>query len=980
MTEIPSGLELLDKTKTPLPEGLTQHTAVPSGLTVVNQPPQSDTPMPDATPVMDEAVNKSSVGRVLDAFGQGLDAGWGAEPVGLSADSEAALRGLGVFKDVNDTTALSLKAFNQALIRPLAAGVDALFRAGNAGVYGIALSTGVAFDEVGLSEATGLPGRRLTRDIVQLADTIGVVTGTHGSMPRKPRQVKSPEAITRTDRATINSMTNVTDAKTPASPTQSFPDHSTPVVDKAGNINLNRIASGDDVKDVIRETSAVAEDFVGARRGKMSLEETEDLANAMGMTPEALTKRKVGEAFNAEEAVAARNLLVQSAESIKDLAIKAAGGTDGDILNFQEAMTRHMAIQEQVSGITAEAGRALSAFRITAAANKEAKAISEFLDSMGGRTPIEDIARKLSDFDSPQQISKFMQEARKATTSDMVVEAWINGLLSGPQTHVTNIVSNTITSLLAAPLERGVAAAISTVKGQKGMDKVRFGEVGQKLFGFVQGAQDGVRAGARAFKTEMPTNRAEKLEVAKHKAIPSKKFTIGGREIEVGGKQLRLPGRALTAADEFFKAIGYRQELNALAYRKAATEGLRGQAFKERIAELVENPTKQIREAATGTAEYQTFTKPLGEMGQGVQKFANAHPAMKIPLTFIRTPVNIIKYAGERSPLAILSKEVRASLRGAEGGAVASEQWARMVTGSAVATAAGAVAMQDGLTGGGPKDPKERALWYLAGNQPYSIRIGEVNYSYARLEPFGVLFGVTADMYAASENLSDPDMADIASLLTGSIAKNIVSKTWLKGPSDMIEAFNDPDRYGANYIRKLLGSVVPTGAAQIARVDDPYLREARTILDTLKSRLPGLSADLLPRRDVWGEPIKLEGSLGPDILSPVYLSKVNNDPVTQELLSIGVFPSKLKRTIRGIELTDAQYDDYQMTAGRLTKTTLDAVVATPGWTTIPEFNRVDVVTRTINQTRDRARTAMLMKYPSIMQDYMTKRQAQMQGK
>ena len=56
------------------------------------------------------------------------------------------------------------------------------------------------------------------------------------------------------------------------------------------------------------------------------------LADALGMDAAQLSERKIGQAFNAEQIVAARKLLIQSAGNVRDLAAKIAGGTEQDVM------------------------------------------------------------------------------------------------------------------------------------------------------------------------------------------------------------------------------------------------------------------------------------------------------------------------------------------------------------------------------------------------------------------------------------------------------------------------------------------------------------------------------------------------------------------------------------------------------------------------------------------------------------------------
>ncbi|MFO7990140.1 MAG: hypothetical protein R6U16_11715, partial [Desulfotignum sp.] len=129
----------------------------------------------------------------------------------------------------------------------------------------------------------------------------------------------------------------------------------------AVNVNLERIQSEEDIKQIINRT---ANEFSGqintARRGKVSNAETQKLADDLGMTVEDILNRRTGEAFNAEQALAARKILVSSADNLKAMAQKATDptqATDEVRVQFQRALALHQTIQAQVSGMTAEAGR-----------------------------------------------------------------------------------------------------------------------------------------------------------------------------------------------------------------------------------------------------------------------------------------------------------------------------------------------------------------------------------------------------------------------------------------------------------------------------------------------------------------------------------------------------------------------------------------------------------------------------------------------
>jgi hypothetical protein len=725
--------------------------------------------------------------------------------------------------------------------------------------------------------------------------------------------------------------------------------------DRAGNIRLDLIHAPEDVKAVIRQTAAENAEFLPARRGTITHAETRDMAGLLGMSADDLTKRKVGQAFNAEEMLAARELLVAQATKVRDLGRRAHGGSDADKAQFAAEVTRLVAIQEQVAGATAEAGRALSQFRMLAGATKEEIAhIVEASKSSG----IDDMARKIAELDDPAKVAAFAANAYKAKTSDMLLEAWINALLSGPTTHAANMLSNALTTAWSIP-ESAAASAISKLTGSGISGREAFA----RAVGFLEGAKEGIPAAWRAYRTEQPTDLATKIEARTYRTIPS--ANIGG--VEIGGKQVRIPGRLLMAEDEFFKAINYRAEVNALATRQAVNEGLSGRKLAERITELRASPTPEMQTAARTAAEKATFTNPLGDAGKGITQTAQAAPILRVVMPFIKTPINIVKFAAERSPFAPLFKEVRENLNGANGPVARDNQLARIALGSTVSAVTAYLAAEGHITGGGPgtNEGAKRALMRADGWQPYSVRIGDTYYSYSRFEPMGMLMGVAADMVELSNAMTKEEKANVAALMMGSVSNNLVSKTWLRGPSDALAAINDPVGYGPRYVQRLIGTVVPTGVAHLAQHSDPYLREARSVLDTIRSRLPGESEKLFHRRDAFGEPIKREGALGPDLLSPIYQSAAKNDSTIAEMLRLRVHPGRLQRTIRNTELTGAEFDTYSRVAGQTMKTALDTLVALPQWRHLPEAAQVDAMQDVIRKSRDQARTQVFAQFPDL---------------
>lgn len=742
------------------------------------------------------------------------------------------------------------------------------------------------------------------------------------------------------------------EANTP--PVSAYEDATGQGLSRVGNIRVDRLDTPQDISralDVARQSMG---GFDNARRGVITQEETARLASELNMTPDSLLARRKGQAFNAEEALAARQILAKSGNELVNLARRIQRLEDpGDELlaQFRQAMVRHAAIQEQIAGATAEAGRALQQFRMMAdSRNVHGSVLAGLVQGGGGRGRIKDAADMIIDAaDDPATMNKLAVDASKPRFRDKLVELWYNSLLSGPQTHVVNMVSNTMTAIAqipehAAAATLGGARALATRNAQ--VDRVMFSELGARAFGLLQGTKEGLRQFGRTFRTGEPSDFVSKVEAQSEPAI-------SGRV----GQLVRIPTRALAAEDEIFKAMARRMEIGGLAVRQAKKEGLKGEAARTRIAELVANPTEDMMTKALDYGRYLTFQRPLGDAMRHIAAATQAAPGMKLFLPFVRTPINLLKFAGERSPAAPLIKEWRADFRA--GGARRDLALARAMTGTGLGMAVMELAANGNITGGGPADQSAGELLRADGWQPYSIRIGDRYYSYSRLDPFSMTLGVAADLATKSDYMTDKQREEVTTLLVTSIMKNLANKTWLSGIGGLTQAINDPERYGGSFVQRIAGSLaVPAGVAQVARTVDPTLREAETILDAVKARVPFLSRTLEPKRDVWGQPIVSQGGLGPDIVSPVWTSQRANDPINNALLGSGLHVTEPRRDVGGVRLPLRQYGEYREVAGALGRNALLPVVTGQDWQTMTRDDRSDAVQDTLRGTNRMARRMM----------------------
>ena len=719
---------------------------------------------------------------------------------------------------------------------------------------------------------------------------------------------------------------------------------------RAGNLLLNKFDSTLDVATVLEAADTAAGGFAEARRAPQSFAQTEALAEQLGMTADELLKRPNGTAFNAEQSQAARNLLVASAEKVDAIAARIEQKSDPgeDLLNeFRDTVLRHVAIQEQVAGVVAEAGRALGILRNRASS---VNITADMLDAMmAGKGPagLQRAARNIIEASkkNPRERAKAIKKAYKATGFDVFLEYWYNAILSGPYTHIYNVLSTGANVLNNLPVT-ATAAAIGAGRKLTGIqwgverDRVLGSEVYARGVGLLTGAVEGARAFKHTIMTGSVSDNVDRLDTQVRRAIPGALGTV-----------IRTPSRLLSAEDEGFKAIARRMQLNGIALRMAHADGLRGKAMTARAAELAKNPTKYLSAEADNFARYLTFQAEMGPGGRSILRTLNAWPASRIVVPFVRTPINLMKTTVEHSPFAPLLTEWRADVKA--GGARADVALAKMAVGMgyglAIATAAG----YGMVTGAAPADKTERDALEAAGWKPFSIRVGNLYIDYRRMDPFASILGIAATLGQPQTPHGKP--ADLASAFVSGFLGQLTDKTFLTGLSDFVVAASDESGSKLEaWVKRFAGSFVPALASQTVQIIDPSKRVTETLPDTLRSRIPGMSQNLPAQRDILGDPLRT--------FSPV--TPVENDRAAAAIVSTGARIGELGKTLQGRKLTGQEYDAYERLAGQYLREGIENWIDTPDWLEMDDEGRRELIEDLANEAREDARQELDLDRPA----------------
>src|SRR5210317_166006 len=682
-------------------------------------------------------------------------------------------------------------------------------------------------------------------------------------------------------------------------------------------INFARINSPEDLKQAMQayanETSLLPK-VQDARRGVRSNEVTLKSAEDIDAF-KTLLERREGQALNAEQITAARNFYYSTTEKLMELAKKAASpeATDIDQYAFRKMVATHHAVQKEVLGARAEAGRALQAWSIPAegTSSEKLKGMEAILDSFGGTDTSKELAKALASLPNHKlttdNINYITQKSAYARTRDAIIEAWTAGLLTNPVTHSRNLASNALTTMMGA-VERYAQAAFP-------QSDVTIQEANAFVLGILQSQKEAIANAGRAFRTgetgfgqgkvELPRVRASSMEELNATGI----FKPFGYAMDYYGRVVNTSFKALAAGDEYGKTVLYKAKLNALATREGIGKGLKGNDLIDYVAKATNAPSGILQQEARDFAKYGTFVKDLCKKDKGFQRILAQAPVARFIIPFYLTPVNIFKYTFERTPLALASEAVQKELKA--GGTRQAAALAKIGMGSSMMLLGVDMSINGHITGSGPRDKKLRQHLLNTGWQPNSIKIGKNYYSYAGLEPISTLFSFSSTM---AEILTNYEMYDIEAqdemekVMTASviaISDASVNKTFLQGISNIMQALTDSDRFAQSYINKTLSSFVPSISAGVERAVSPEKEMVESLADAFKSRIVGFSDDLPKRRNIYGEVLKYRypdevildqtTSAITSLFNPFYKSVEKDSPLDEFLLKEGLFvdmPSK----------------------------------------------------------------------------------------
>ena len=332
-----------------------------------------------------------------------------------------------------------------------------------------------------------------------------------------------------------------------------------------------------------------------------------------------------GTALNAESITAYARALQETQRKVNDLAavVNSGRATDADLLALQAARAEADVVGRSLLGARSEAGRALAAFNFYRGIldTGDVTLIRDALKAPGLREEAEKLAKGLAaQPNDPIARYRWLQQQGASSLMDKVRGYYYANILSGVKTHERNIagnLANVVTNLAVHPFAAGVDALKSATRGTP--RTVRLDELPSQAVGAVAGLERGIQDFAFTMRHGVsPDSLSRSLQAGElgKLDVPRVEFKGGA------ANPFNLPGRLLDAADTLFRSVSRNQELYGLAHTQAKREGLTGQRFLDRVAELRSGLTPDaapLRQQADTFATRAVFQEKPGTFAGGLQ-------------------------------------------------------------------------------------------------------------------------------------------------------------------------------------------------------------------------------------------------------------------------------------------------------------------------------------------------------------------------
>lgn len=355
-------------------------------------------------------------------------------------------------------------------------------------------------------------------------------------------------------------------------------------------------------------------------------------------------------------------------------------------------------------------------------------------------------------------------------------------------------------------------------------------------------------------------------------------------------------------------------------------------------------------------------------------------------LPFTKTPANVTMRALDYSPAGIASA-VKMAKNGAEASAVI-DQVAKATTGTLAILLGIGLYNKGIITGPEDEDPDKAAFQKQQGWLPYAVKFGDNYYTYDWAQPgsMGLVLGST--IMSQLDKDGSIEAKDLASIIKNSVSAfgdTLLQQSTLQNLLDVFSGYGSPTENMTNEVLETPQRLIPSLVGATARVADTTQRSTyskgdflKTQIDTLKSKIPGLSQTLPATYDTWGNEVQRSGNsleaAFAQYLNPEQLGYSGGQtPIDEEIMRLydatnnsGVFPHKADRTVtiagEEIDLDNQQYSEFQRLLGQASYEAANAFLEMPGYDSLADEQKADALQNAYAAAKDIALSEMFDDY------------------
>lgn len=545
-------------------------------------------------------------------------------------------------------------------------------------------------------------------------------------------------------------------------------------------------------------------------------------------------------------------------------------------------------------------------------------------------------------------------------------------MLLNPKTQVRNVFGNlgitpvnAVADMIASQVDKAIARKTS-VRTTGNLD----------LAQYTKGFKQGVSQSYNDFKKGINTRNMEgnRFEVKEGKSF-NDSHAIG----KLLNKFDNFNSFLLDAGDRGFYEGAFMNSINnqmILNNTDTVTQEMINIATKEALQRTWQDNNK--------------YTKFVMNIREGLNNIASikGYGLGDVLIPFAKTPANLTKAIIDYSPVGLVKTITEGNnLKNAiQTGQFTAEMQHQFVQDLGKATAGTmlyvlglALAKAGMITGSGDDDKDvKNFMKNTMGVNPYSIKIGDVSFTYDWAQPIAAPFAIMGNIAQKSDEGSTLEQAILTSL---DVAGNVLFEQSFMESINTVISNNDGIVSGlGEALLELPSRAVPTLAKQLADMVDGTQKQSfvyddplQTAFNKVKAKIPGMTEELAPSVNTLGEDIEKYGgdnSLFNVFLNPSTVNKEHINDVAEEIYRLyqetgdkTIMPRQVAYYVNSkgekIKFTNEQRAELQTLSGTMTEDNIRALMNSNSYDLLSDTEKAAIVTDIVNYSYNKAQSEVI---------------------